>query len=314
MKKLLLVACLLLCLVGCSNDSKKLNVGVIHLVQHEALDKATQGFVDVLTAEFGEDINIDVQNASGDSATCSVIASNFVSEGVDLIMANATPALQACANATDKIPVLGTSVTEYGVALNIDNFNGLVGTNISGTSDLAPLDEQAQMILDLLPNTKKVGLLYCSGEANSLYQVNVVSKYLESKGIKAELYAFADSNDVSAVASQACEDVDALYIPTDNTCASNGEVISNAANVAGVPIITGEKDTCISVDGLATLSIDYYELGKTTGNMAVKILKGEASVNEMPIEYYANPVKMYSNSAFEKYNVTIPSEYVAIEE
>ena len=301
MKKIIALLSILLILCGCSNSSSaKYHVGVVQLVQHDALDKATQGFVDALKQEFGDEIDIDVQVASGDSNTCSTIATNFVAEGVDLIMANATPALQAVKNATATIPVLGTSVTEYGVALDIDSFNGIVGNNISGTSDLAPLDQQAQMVLDLFPQAKTVGLLYCSSEANSLYQVEVVEKYLTSKNLKVNRYAFDDSNSVDAVVKQACDEIDVLYIPTDNTCASNGAIIANACNEKNIPIITGEKDTCIKCEGLATLTIDYYELGKVTGQMAIRVLNGE-DISKMPIENCKNPVKMYRKSSADKF-------------
>ena len=285
----------------------------MQLVQHDALDKATQGFVDVLKEEYGYDIEIDVKNASGDTATCSVMANDLVAEGVDLIMANATPALQAVAHATNEIPILGTSVTEYGVALDLDDYDGVVGGNISGTSDLAPLTDQAQMIIDLLPNVKTVGLLYCSAEANSIYQVNEVEKYLTGKGLTVNKYAFADSNDVKSVSEAACAEVEALYIPTDNTCASCGTVIANAANEMNIPIITGEKDTLIAVEGLATLSIDYYELGRTTGKMAVRVLNGE-DISTMEVGYYDNPVRMYRKESANKFNITMPDNYVAIEE
>ena len=310
MKKVLLSICLLLLvLTGCGEKESKPKVGIIQLVQHEALDNATQGFIDALKEAMGDDIIIeDVKNASGDIGTCSVMATDLVAEGVDLIMANATPALQAAAHATNTIPILGTSVTEYSVALDLDNYDGIVGGNVSGTSDLAPLDEQAQMILDLLPNTKSVGILYCSAEANSLYQVKAVKEFLEGKGVTVNTHAFTDSNDVDAVAKAACNENDALYIPTDNTCASNGEVIKNAASENAIPIIVGEKECCIAVGGLATLSIDYYELGKTTGNMAARILKGE-DISTMKVEYYANPVKMISSSKANEFGITIPSDY-----
>ena len=309
--KRLLVVCLMLLLVGCSSE-KKISVGVIQFMQHDALDSATKGFVDVLVQEYGDKINIDVQNASGDSAVCATIATNFVADGYDLIMANATPALQAAAHATNEIPVLGTSVTEYGVALDIVNFDGLVGTNVSGTSDLAPLTEQAQMIVDLLPNAKVVGLLYCSGEPNSLYQVKVVEEYLKEKGLTVEMYPFADSNDVASVASQACSEIDVLYVPTDNTCASNGEIIKSAAEQNNVPIIVGEKECCLSVGGLATFSIDYYELGKTTGQMAIKVLKGE-DISKMAIEYYPNPVKMIDIFKAQAFGIEAPSGYEVLQ-
>ena len=191
-------------------DGQKFTIGICQLVQHAALDAATQGFEDALTASFGENVTFDFQNAQGDSATCATITNGFVSSGVDLIMANATPALQAAQSATDSIPVLGTSVTEYGVALGLTDFDGTVGGNISGTSDLAPLDQQAEMIVEWMPEAKKVGLLYCSAEANSQYQVDEVQKYLEEKGVTATQYAFSDSNDLSSVCQKAADENDAL--------------------------------------------------------------------------------------------------------
>ena len=186
--------------VAAAANGEKFIVGICQLVQHAALDAATQGFEDALTASFGENVTFDFQNAQGDSATCATIANGFVSSGVALIMANATPALQAAQAATNTIPILGTSVTEYGVALGLDNFSGTVGGNVSGTSDLAPLDQQADMIVEWMPEVKKVGLLYCSAEANSQYQVDEVQKYLEAKGVTATQYAFSDSNDLSLFA------------------------------------------------------------------------------------------------------------------
>lgn len=287
-------------------------VGIIQLVQHPALDQATQGFEDELKAELGDSVEFDYQNASGDSPTCTTIANQFVSEGVDLIMANATAALQAAASATDTIPVLGTSITEYGVALGIDNFNGTVGGNVSGTSDLAPLDQQADMFDELLPDANTIGILYCSAEANSVYQANVVKAALEAKGKTVTVYTFADSNDVASVTQQACSECDALYIPTDNTAASCTEAINNVASQAGTPIITGEKGIMEGC-GIATLSIDYYELGKTTGAMAAKILKGESDISTMPIEYYSNPEKLYNPERCTALGITVPDDYTADE-
>ena len=288
-------------------------VGICQLVQHEALDAATQGFKDALVKEFGEDgVVFEEQNAAGDPATCSTICDGFVTEGVDLILANATPALQAAATATDSIPVLGTSITEYGVALDLDNFNGVVGTNVSGTSDLAPLDEQAKMVTELCPDAKTVGILYCASEANSVYQAEVVKAELEKAGLTVNVYTFSDSNDVAAVTGTACDECDALYIPTDNTAASCTEAINNVAQPAGVPIIAGEEGLCKGC-GIATLSISYYELGVATGEMAAKILKGEANVAEMEIGYDPNPVKKYNPELVEALGITIPDDYVAIE-
>lgn len=283
-------------------------VGICQLVQHVALDAATQGFKDALTEALGDKVQFVEQNAANDIPTCATIVNGFVSDGVDLILANATPALQAAVAATDSIPILGTAVTEYGVALDIKDFNGTVGGNVSGTSDLAPLDQQAAMILELFPDAKKVGILYCSAEPNSVYQSDVVKAELEKSGVTVSVYTFADSNDVAAVTATACDENDVLYIPTDNTAASCAEAIKSAAKK---PIIAGEEGICKAC-GVATLSIDYYELGRTTGEMAVKILKGEADISTMAIEYYPNPVKKYNPDMASLYNVTIPSDYAAI--
>ena len=296
-----------------AESGKTYTVGVCQLVQHEALDAATQGFVDALKEELGDAVTVDVQNASGDSVNCGTIVNGFVSKGVDLIMANATAALQAAASATSDIPVLGTSITAYGVALDIDDFSGTVGGNVSGTSDLAPLDQQAQMLLELVPEAKIVGILYCSAEPNSVYQADVVKAALEEAGVTVNVYTFADSNDVATVTATACDECDALYIPTDNTAASCTEAISNVADPAGVPIVTGEEGICKGC-GIATLSISYYDLGVTTGKMAVKILTGEADISEMPIEYYQNPVKKYMASRCEALGIEIPEGYEAIAE
>ena len=286
-------------------------VGICQLVQHVALDAATQGFKDALTEALGDKVQFVEQNAANDIPTCATIVNGFVSDGVDLILANATPALQAAVAATDSIPILGTSVTEYGVALDIKDFNGTVGGNVSGTSDLAPLDQQAAIILELFPEAKTVGILYCSAEPNSVYQADVVKAELEKSGVTVSVYTFADSNDVAAVTATACDENDVLYIPTDNTAASCTEAINNVAEPAGVPIIAGEEGICAGC-GVATLSINYYDLGVTTGKMAAKILTGEANISEMPIEYFPDPVKKYNPAICEALGITIPEDYVAI--
>lgn len=288
-------------------------VGICQLVQHVALDAATQGFKDALTEAFGDAVVFDEQNAQGDSNTCSTIINSFVSNDVDLILANATAALQAAQAGTSEIPVLGTSVTEYGVALGIDDFSGTVGGNISGTSDLAPLNEQAAMLKELFPDAKNVGLLYCSAEANSQYQVDTVKAELEKLGYTCEYYAFSDSNDLSTIVTNAANASDVIYVPTDNTAASNAEIINNICQPAGVPVIAGEEGICNGC-GVATLSISYYDLGVATGNMAVKILNGESNVSEMPIEYAPQFTKKYNPTICEALGVTIPDDYVAIEE
>lgn len=288
------------------------NVGICQLVQHDALDAATQGFQDALNEEFGEGVvNFDVQNAQGDSNTCSTIINSFVSNGVDLILANATPALQAAQAGTNEIPVLGTSVTEYGVALGIDGFDGLVGNNISGTSDLAPLDQQAAMLNELFPDAKNVGLIYCTAEANSQYQVDEVQKYLEELGYTCKQYGFSDSNDLSSVATTAADESDVIYVPTDNTVAANTEILNNICQPKEVPVIAGEEGICAGC-GVATLSISYYDLGVATGKMAAKILTGESKVEEMPIEYAPQFTKKYNPEICEALGVTIPEGYEAI--
>lgn len=313
---LLCAVVMVLSLAACGSDSgdkasgsKHYTIGICQLVQHEALDAATKGFRDAITDALGaENVTFDEQNAAGDSATCATICNGFVSSGVDLILANATGALQAAAAATKDIPILGTAVTEYGVALGIGNFSGTVGGNISGTSDLAPLDQQAAMITELFPDAKNVGIIYCSGEPNSVYQVEVVKAALEKAGCTVNTYTFSDTNDVVSVTGTASDANDVLYIPTDNTAASCAEAIKSAAKK---PIIAGEEGICKAC-GVATLSIDYYKLGRTTGEMAVKILKGEADISTMAIEYYPNPVKKYNPEMASLYNLTIPSDYAAI--
>ena len=287
-------------------------VGICQLVTHDALDAATQGFMDALTEELGADnVPFDGQNAAGDSNTCSTIANSVVAENVDLILDNATPALQAASAATADIPILGTSVTEYGVALGIDDFTGTVGGNGSGTSDLAPLDQQASMILELFPDVKTVGLLYCSAEANSQYQVDTVKKYLEEKGVACSLYPFADSNDVAAVTQTACDASDVIYVPTDNTVAANTAIVAIICLPAGKPVVAGEEGMAKGC-GVATLSISYYDLGVTTGKMAAKILKGEAYISEMPDEY-TDATPKYTASVSEQHGITPLDGYEAID-
>ena len=293
-------------------DGKVYNVGICQLVQHEALDAATQGFKDALTEKLGEgNVKFDEQNASGDSANCATIVNGFVSNNVDLILSNATAPLQAAAQATADIPVLGTSVTDYATALDISGWTGTVGNNISGTSDLAPLDQQAAMIQELFPDAKNVGLLYCSAEPNSVYQCDVIEGYLTEEGYTVARYAFTDTNDVTSVAQTAADNSDVIYIPTDNTAASNTEAIANVVIPAKVPVVAGEEGICNGC-GVATLSISYYDLGYATGEMAAKILAEGADVSTMPVEYAPNVTKKYNAANCEALGITPPADYVAI--
>ena len=253
-------------------------VGICQYAPHNALDAATQGFQDALTEAFGDAVDFDLQNAAGDTPTCATIANGFVSAGVDLILANATAPLQAAVAATSDIPILGTSVTEYGVALGISDFTGVVGTNVSGTSDLAPLDQQAAMVKEWFPDAKTVGLLYCSAEPNSQYQVDTVQAELEKLGYTCTQYAFSDTNDMASVTQNAADNSDVIYVPTDNTCANNAGVIDNICRPAGVPII----------------------------------LTGEADISEMPIEYAPQFTKKYNEAICADLGLTVPEGYEAI--
>lgn len=311
MKKILALTLSLVMILTCGLASAA-TVGVIQLVQHPALDAATQGFIDALKEEIPE-IEVDVQNASGDSATCATIANTFVSNGVDLIMANATPALQAAVAATGDIPILGTSVTDYASALEIEGIGPGIATgiNVSGTTDLAPLEGQADMILELFPETKTVGLLYCSAEPNSVFQIETVKGYLEAKGLATKDYAFADSNDVASVTQSAVGEVDVMYIPTDNTAASMTETIANVVIPAGLPVVAGEEGIAAGC-GIAALSISYYDLGYATGKQAAKVLGGE-DVSAMPLEAAPQFTKKYNAANAEALGVVIPEDYAAIE-
>ena len=316
MKKILAIACaavMLLSLCACGAKPAEKDgfvVGIAQLVPHEALDAATQGFNDALEEALPGKVTFIDGVGAGDSASITPIVDNLVAKNVDLILANATPALQVAAASTADIPILGTSVTEYGVALEIENFSGLVGGNISGTSDLAPLDQQAAMIKEWCPDAQTVGLLYCSAEANSQYQVDEMQKLLEGMGLSCTQFPFADSNDMAAVTQTAADSCDVLYVPTDNTAASNAGVIDNICR-GNIPVFAGEEGLCAAC-GVATLSISYYDLGVTTGKMAAKILTGEANISEMPIAYAETFTKQYNELTCADLGLSAPADYVAI--
>ncbi len=313
MKKIIaILVAAMLCLSAAAIAEQTYTVGICQLVQHVALDAATEGFMTALTDKLGDSVEFDVQNASGDSNTCNTIVNTFVSNGVDLIMANATPALQAAVAATGDIPILGTSVTDYATALDIADWTGTTGINVSGTSDLAPLSEQAAMIEELFPEAQTVGLLYCSAEPNSKYQVDVIRGYLEGMGYACEDYTFADSNDVASVAQSACDGSDVIYIPTDNTAASCTEAIRNVVEPAAKPVVAGEEGICAGC-GVATLSISYYDLGYATGEMAYEVLVNGADVAAMDVQFAPNVTKEYNAELAELLGVAIPEDYVAIE-
>lgn len=320
MKKLLaltLVAVMLLTacfsFTSCNNgkDDGKFTIGICQLLDHDALNAATKGFIDAVTSELGEEnVEIIFRDAQGEPTLCTTIVNDFVAKEVDMIMANATPALQAAAGATMDIPILGTSITEYGVALEIDNFAGVVGGNISGTSDLAPLAGQAEMILEICHDISSVAIVYCASEANSKYQVEEMTKLLTAKNITVEAFAFTDSNDIQAVVNAACAACDVLYIPTDNTAASCADTIGNVVRDTMTPVFAGEENVAKKC-GVATLTISYYDLGVTTGKMAAKILKGEADISTMKIEN-APATKKYNAEMCAYLGIEIPEGYIAI--
>lgn len=295
------------------NADAKYKVGVIQLVQHPALDAATEGFVAALEEKLGEDVDVEIQNAANESATCATIANTYVSNQKDLIMANATPSLQAAMAATDSIPIVGTSITDYATALDISDWTGKTGTNVTGTSDLAPLDKQAEMLKEMFPDAKKVGILYCSAEPNSIYQSKTITAELEKLGLEVKEYTFSDSNDVAAVTTTAADNSDVLYIPTDNTAASCTETISGVVYEKNIPIIAGEEGIC-SGCGVATLSIDYYDIGYAAGEMAYDILVNGTQAGDMDIRFAPEVTKKYNATIAEKLQVQIPEDYEAIKE
>ena len=310
-------------LAGCgstgkdSGDSKKkayddvYHVGVIQLVEHEALDAATEGFQDALKEKLGDKVVFDVQNAQGEETNCATICTKFVNDDVDLIMANATQALTSAATATPDIPIVGTSVTDFVTTGTVES-NDKPGTNVTGTSDLAPIDQQIALLKRLVPDAKTVGILYCSSEANSVYQAEEAQKELEKEGIKVEVYTVADSNDIQQVVTKAADNSDAIYIPTDNTIASNMEIVKNVTVPEKVPVIAGEENMC-AVGGLATLSISYYIIGYNAGLMAYDILVNGKDPAEMPIQYADEITLKYNAEIASELGIQIPDDMVAIE-
>ena len=300
-----------------SSSDATYHVGVIQLVQHEALDAATEGFQDALKDKLGDSVEIEVQNAAGDSATCATIANTFASDGVDLIMANATASLQSAVAATGTIPILGTSITDYANALEMDDWDGTTGINVSGTSDLAPLDQQAEMLAELFPvdSYPEVGILYCTAESNSKYQADHITTYLEDMGYTVTAYTFSDTNDVASVTTSACNESDVIYIPTDNTAASCAETIRSIvlAEDTMTPVVAGEEGIC-SGCGVATLSISYYDLGYRTGEMAYEVLVNGADITTMEVETAETVTKEYNATIAEQFGIVIPDDYEALEE
>ena len=320
-KKLLsaaLAATMALTLAACGGEGQSADdpdgytIGICEQMEHVSLSEATQGFMDGLTELLGADkVVFREQNAGGEQTNCTTIMNGFLAEGVDLILAHATWPPQAAASATADTPILGTSVTDYAVALGLEDFDGTVGGNISGTSDLVDLEAQAAIISELFPDAGTVGLLYCSGEPNSVYQIETVRGYLEPLGYACEIFAFTDVNDLASVTQAACDASDVIYIPTDNTVATNVESVANVVLPAGVPVVGGDPGIC-SGCGVATIATDYYELGRLTAEMAAQVLTGEADISSMPVQYGAME-KIYDPENCELLGISIPEGYNAVE-
>lgn len=313
-KKLLLLALTPLMfgsLTGCNNTKADFKVGIIQWVTHPALDKATKGFKQGLREALrsvNKTVDIEFKDAADDPSAASAIVNTFVNKNKDLIMANATPALQVAANSTATIPVVGTSVTSYEVA-----FDGTIPPHVTGTSDLAPLNQQAQEILTWYPDITSVGIFYCASEANSKYQADNIEADL--KALKPELstsqITFTDSNDINSILNGCVNNYDLIYIPTDNTCAKSGELIHSICSLANKPVFAGEEGICAEC-GFATLTIDYYKLGQITGEMAAQILMG-TQPGELPIRYDQDVRKLYNADIVAELGITaIPEGYTPI--
>ena len=319
MKKMLAIAIaalMLLSLAACGGtacDDGKYVIGICQMTKHPSLDHASEGFKDAVIAALGEDnVVFKEQDAAGEYATCGVVIDGFIAEGVDMILANSTTPLQVAVSATEEIPILGTAITDYAAALHMSEWTGSVEGNVAGTTDLAPLDQQAAVIAELFPEAQNVGLLYCSSEPNSVYQIRIIGEYLADMGYTCTEFAFADVNDMSYVVETACENADVIYIPTDNTCATYTENIANVVLPAGIPVVTGDTSTCAAA-GVATFSISYYDLGWVTGEMAVQILSGEADIADMAIQSAGEAAKMYNPANCEKLGITVPDGYQPVE-
>lgn len=294
-----------------SGDAKVYKIGIIQQLEHNALDAATKGFEEGLKEKFGDNVNIDYQNAQNEMANCATISTKFVTDNVDLIMANATNALTAAAAATADIPIVGTSITNYESA-GVVNDESAPGTNVTGVSDLAPIDQQIELLHRVVPDAKKVSIVYCSAEPNSVYQAELAKSALDELNIESQTFTAADSNEIQAVITKAVDGFDAVYIPTDNVFASNMEIVKNVTVPAKIPVFAGEENMCKS-GGLITLSISYEELGKKAADMAYEILVNGKNPAEMPIEYVTdNLTAKYNADIAEQLGIEIPDDIEAI--
>ncbi len=300
-----------LLLAGCSTKDKVFKIGVNQFITHDALDASYKGFLDALAdAGYidGENIKIDLQNAQGDQATANTIATKLINDDNDLILAIATPSAQAVANATKDIPILVTAVTDP-AGSGLVASNEAPGGNVSGTSDLTPIGSQIELLRKLVPDVKNIAILYCSSESNSKIQAEMAIEAATAVGITAIEATVSNSNEIQQVVQSLVGKVDAIYAPTDNIIAAGMPTVALVANDNKIPVICGESGM-VDNGGLATNGIDYYKLGRLTGEQAVKIIKGEAKTENMPIEYL--PEDQYTiqinEGVAEKLGITIPAE------
>jgi len=297
---LAVVLCLSICVFTTSCDEKAdFTVGICQLMKHDSLDKATEGFISALeTALAAEGKTVEFDNqVAGDPNLCTTVINTFTSKNVDLIMANATPALLAAANATTTIPVLGTSVTDYNTT-----FPSGIPANVSGTSDAVEFDKQAEMMIDTLglKAGDQVGVIYCSNESNSLVQYNAVKALFEAKNIIVKAYTFSETTELQAITSSAASECKAIYVPSDNTVAASDSIVGSVCSQKKVPVFTSYGGTIC----YASLAIDYYELGAKTGEMAAKILLGQKEISELEVTTL-NPTVVYNEELCSQLGITI---------
>ena len=310
-------ACLMVAgLAACGNepsppsnpDEKVFQIGIVQLVEHPALDEATRGFKEFLTEKLGDKVQFSVQNAQGEQTNCTTIVNQFVSSKVDLIMANATNAVKAAREATSDIPIVGTSVTDY-VFSGLVASNEAPGANVTGASDMNPVNVQVQLMKTLCPEVKTVGIVINSGEENSAIQAEEAKTAFEAEGFAVKIYSVADTNEIQTVVTAACNEVDAFYEPTDNLIAANVPTMSNITTAAGKPVICGEGGMCES-GFLATYAISYYELGRAAGEQAFNILVNGADPATTPIFFFdvSQLTLVVNEQNAAELGITIPEE------
>lgn len=307
-KSLIAVALIGLSIFGVLQFQKKshgLKIGIIQIVEHEALDKAREGFIDEMKS-LGYDADFDVQIAGGDISNLNSIAQKFVNDGKDIVLAISTPAAQSMSNATKDIPILGTAITDYKIAGLVDS-NENPGRNVSGTSDLGPIEKQIKLLKDLVPNCKKVGILYSSGEANSKLQAELAAEECKKRGLTSKEITVSNSSEVQPVLERYVSDIDALYLPTDNLIASCIPIISKITLDRKIPVVSWDADI-VKKGALGYYTMNYYDLGKMTAHQADRILKKEVDIKNMPIEYQNNVKLVINEEVAKKLGINIPEE------